>query len=1602
MDGTLFEPFLVDRTLECLVSLVEGDAGVSSLFVPFCDYASILEFLEGILGDLPVNRQTLTVRNIIASILRRYGSSDMDLDSELAARDLSASTDQAVKFLLPFLNGQREVQKSDETTCHHIAFYLLIFIETYPGIRKVMKDNVSKLMNKLGDSTLFSILGSDFLFLYDENPPTALVKTADLDFSDLPMLFRAQPIYKFPEFGRAIQDRACQFYQFPTEIPRVENGWRMSLANSVVSSSTSFVDIMSQMVLEHLSTGEFERISEVTLGFEDLVPFLLCGHQNLIYADLHGCMALLEQEYPKSIASECLQMFRNDANLVGMMTCVTSNEVCVADLQYVSIPKLLEFALNNSEILKFASLKYFSYGEKDTEIDFDFIKSFQILESFMNLLVSGPQKLKQVLGEMSKLLASIVDKETLKKVVTDVFSLLFLKKDDKFVATSLIARQTLSVLDKFNVCPQVKQGLKFITDKVEYSAQFRRDPTEIFKAIDAKNWALADRLTNAVPKYRNLYLMALSVYTALEQRKIPKEGEESMNMINLEVLFSFFSGKELTTIHKEVQKDVQAPQKEGYGRFFTQFKDFIMKTGETVVMPEECEYVSFVGKAYSEMGDAVVELCKTLKLDQDKFKALCAVREKVRDDSMFQILPNYVKWQPLNEMVDMFESDFIEFISSGQQQLMDFSMAVSLKDFLTYVEQYYKAAMLCTRGNEKGVFEGFDMRRAIAGVFNIGNLERAEEWCSKAKTTLFDYVLSNLDWFNISQQFIDKYQDEHPIEIMCLCDTVPDLTTTKTGLVFDVHKETLPDEWDEESEISRLISNAKEGIDVDIDDILFRVDPKELYTRLMEMAGTQSSLPDSLYTLLKLVDYVGDESDSQKLRMIELTHELGTQSNEQIIDKFINTQQFERLYDFIDHNQEYLSHVLERYLSLELNLESLLYRFPALIPNVLQRFEFDPTKVDLLLKFSPESRRKYLYSVKYLPKVVQESCNVLKLDDVKAFLIANPSVLEYVDKSVHDILTDDVVIDILNSFSNSFMLYTKVHQAVSRNLVEDPARFFDLWYEQAMKFIESIDVNSFESERDALHGLELILSILHGTESYTEQREQIAFLRDFVALSPYSLVRLCYTFESFRNREAMGKSMMKFLFEFDAETGMVERCTKIFGVSMENFYLNQCAHMIRLGFVKEAKTYFMDLKKKFKSIYIEDLCLYSDPVETKELDMRIPFLSLLDKHSVFDRDQIGSVSITEQTLESYQGLTYIRNVISSQKKSPGNEPEIRYYTAHAVRRGTTISMLMFNGSYDLAYSQMLSMTDDPKQRIEAFIHSFFYPAMCTDNIAKWRRCLVLQDPELRITEQLVSRLLAFMASHHLYHGMFEISDMANRYDEGVEAAISLFHISTKLEDRLFYLAQADLCLEHATHARESNEQVKPRYIRSSQTDEELQSKKPLVKLQMAILQILERRKVPFDDSFDMLFEKSAFAKAGAYFVLADDQHNKETLLETGQVKMIEIVNQLATVLSDLEREDIKGFIERCRRKDPELLNLVIPKLLPALAMKFRSEALLSIIPISSTNPQVQGGLFYEFDCLYEALASAADDPSIIPLVAHRASELGFDTVVDQCLMLLRL
>ena len=1572
----LFVPFLNDCTVECLIMLIQENPYLSSLFVSHCDFASIIEFLEIIFPSIPKIPATLVLRNIISSILKRYGTSSTNLDLEFALQDLRTSTDPVVQNLLPFLTGQREFRKTDETSCHHTAFYLFMFIDSYPGLAAVMTKSIQALRARIGDETLLSILGPDFLYLYNECPPLELIRRADLDFSDLQMLFKAHQIYIFPDLGKTLQQRASQVYQFPSIVPGDGDGLVLSLIHSSMTGSTHFLDILSQGIVENLTTGEFEVIHEIMRGFEHMTPFLLCAHDQLLLADLNGCTALLEHSYPPSIASGCLRRFRNDAMLSEMMTKMTHVDVCFADLQYASIPKTLESVIGNPEILSFASRKYFSFSEADANKDFDFIRGYHVLMLFLRMLSANPTKTRNYLNEISKLLSSVSDTDTRRKLVVDVFSLLFLQKDNHFVVTSWIARQTLLMLDRFNLCPGVKPGLDIVNERVDYEALFKRDPKEVFKAIQSRNWALADRLTLSLPVYRNLFLLAISIFTVLESKQIPEEAAELLDVINLELLFSQCASE------KQKSSD---DREDGHLTFLSQIKDFISVSGENVVMPQDFPYVPFIQKSSKELKSTIRSLSETLGISNQDFLGLAQKREKIHGDSIFQVFPHYVEWQSLTELVQMFESDFLYFMSSWQIESMDFSVSKSLKGFLQYLDLYYKSAMLASGGDEDIIFRRYDLRLVIAKIFNLGSIEKARQWCEMGHVSLFDYVLGHLVDFDISQPFIDMYEKEHPLEILCLCETIPDLSTTQKSIFTKKHKQVQKSDFNESQEIEDLIDQAMQGsLGSDVDDKVFRVNPKRLYSRILERV--QGPLSDGLYQLLELVDYVSPEEDQDKLKWMKLTRNLKATEPRAVLLVLIQNKEFEKLYEFVDGKKMLMKEAFRLLLEMNLNIEEFLYRFPSFVRIAVKEFRFDSSLIDVVARFMGPQLRHYIASTRYLPDVVKNSCNTLNIDEVKKVFIAKPILLEYVDKRAKGVLTDDVISDILDGI-DSFIVHSRLYRVVVSRLGCDVQKLFEAWQARATTFVKSLEVNSCRTERIALRTFNEMMSNMQG-----DDYRQIEFLRDFVTLELFSSFDISYNFSAFGDAPRLGEYLLRLLFKCDADISLVDRCKTVFGVQLHNYYLNRCAQMLRLGFLNDAKSYFEQKRKELPDLYIDDLSLYTDGDSA--------FIDIVEKQKFFDAEQIVKITYPEPAITSYATIPYISDLVSGKRPLSKAKYERRFYVTRGARAETAVSLLMLRGDWEIAYQLMMGL-QDPQIQSNVFVHKFYYPMICCNALPQLHDFMLSQDPDLAVMSRLITKLIQFMKSHELFHGLYNIARMANRFDEAAEAAIGLFSSAETNDKRVMYCGWADFYLQQGILYRSTRDVCRPRYVSSDETKSELERTKQVVGFQLAFLRICISKNIEFDSSFDLLHDSSAFANVGAYFFLTSDSERAYEMIQADLVSLKNVVSQLARVLTTVKEANVLSFVEEYRVKDQSLLGLVMPKLLPLLAMERRSDLILNIIPIASDEMSTQCGLFYEFDFLYEALSMYVEDRSIIPLVAHRAAELGIELLVEQCLALLR-
>lgn len=243
-----------------------------------------------------------------------------------------------------------------------------------------------------------------------------------------------------------------------------------------------------------------------------------------------------------------------------------------------------------------------------------------------------------------------------------------------------------------------------------------------------------------------------------------------------------------------------------------------------------------------------------------------------------------------------------------------------------------------------------------------------------------------------------------------------------------------------------------------------------------------------------------------------------------------------------------------------------------------------------------------------------------------------------------------------------------------------------------------------------------------------------------------------------------------------------------------------------------------------------------------------------------------------------------------------NDHEIKYYTTYCTRPGTSISLLMFNQYFDLGY-QLLMSIDNHTKRAHCFIHNFYYSVVSIDRYKDLLKFIVKQDPELTITDNLFAKLLAFILHRGMYYNAYEICQISNRFDEAAEAAINIFHVTSKIQTKTMYCGWADYFLQRAMLLRDGHEVCHPPYRPSSMTIEDLSARKQLLVLQLSVINMCLQHKIEFTDDFDIMFNPKAMVNVGAHFLMFKEFDKICRYMPKELHNLDEIVSQLAILLA---------------------------------------------------------------------------------------------------------
>ena len=331
-----------------------------------------------------------------------------------------------------------------------------------------------------------------------------------------------------------------------------------------------------------------------------------------------------------------------------MVSFITANDITITDLSKSSLPKLLEYVLSQKEILEYSSLEYFSFTPEETTMDFDFIRCYNILSKFLMIFKLSSHNVKQSIVEIGELLNEIKNNETLNSIIIDLFSLIFLQKNEKYICTLFITKELLSLLNKFS--QRLSKAYALVQKAESFESLFVKDPKKILNEIQMEHWEIANNLTLGLLYYRKLFLLAYAIYSICMNSKIPKELEGKINLLNVELYFSSCS--------QEIKQNIKHSSDENLSNI--EMIDFNIETTDKIKL------------YFSDLSDVI-------GLSKDKLDSLFLTHNKQN--------PDIEKWKIVEEYVNLFEKDPIENMMSNK--INKFTFSKNLHGFIKYLTNFY-------------------------------------------------------------------------------------------------------------------------------------------------------------------------------------------------------------------------------------------------------------------------------------------------------------------------------------------------------------------------------------------------------------------------------------------------------------------------------------------------------------------------------------------------------------------------------------------------------------------------------------------------------------------------------------------------------------------------------------------------------------------------------------------------------------------------------------------------------------------------------------------------------------------------------------------------
>lgn len=222
-------------------------------------------------------------------------------------------------------------------------------------------------------------------------------------------------------------------------------GSHFQITNTCIVKKSHLIDLVLQQPLNLLNSGNFNAYCESMKKYPDLIGYVfMCFYE--VYKDSEDFIPNLRKLTGFNSPCDIINRIVNDYVITDFVNSSTGLEMIPTDFQISSFAQILFPSINKLDVREIEDIsqrRYFNITDLDRNADFAFLLGYLVIYNVLEFI-----KYQKPL-QIGELLTMIEDEEKRKNIVVDVFSLIFLQKDNKYVCDIAMAESILLCISGF-------------------------------------------------------------------------------------------------------------------------------------------------------------------------------------------------------------------------------------------------------------------------------------------------------------------------------------------------------------------------------------------------------------------------------------------------------------------------------------------------------------------------------------------------------------------------------------------------------------------------------------------------------------------------------------------------------------------------------------------------------------------------------------------------------------------------------------------------------------------------------------------------------------------------------------------------------------------------------------------------------------------------------------------------------------------------------------------------------------------------------------------------------------------------------------------------